>query len=85
MTRPSLRILGLAASVALAAACGAEAPRVALGPVDGHDLSPADTGRVGVGDRAPDFSLRSFDGGVVTLSEFRGKKDVVLVFYRGHW
>jgi peroxiredoxin len=58
---------------------------MALGPVDGHDLPPADTGRVAVGDLAPDFSLQSFDDGVMTLSDFQGRKDVVLVFYRGHW
>lgn len=85
MTRPSLRLLGLTASAVLTLACGSETTRVSLGPVDGRDLAPADTGRVAVGDVAPDFSLRSFDDGVVTLSEYRGKKDVVLVFYRGHW
>ena len=85
MTRPSLRLLGLATSAVLAVACGPDAPRTALGPVDGHDLPPADTGRVAVGDVAPDFSLQSLDDGVVTLSEYKGAKDVVLVFYRGHW
>ena len=85
MTRPSLRLLGLAASAFVAAACGSEASRVALGPVDGRDLAPTDTGRVAVGDAAPDFSLQSFDDGIVTLSGYRGQKDVILVFYRGHW
>ncbi|HKJ01308.1 MAG TPA: redoxin domain-containing protein [Longimicrobiales bacterium] len=85
MTRRSHRLLGLAATAVLAVACGSDTSRVALGPVDGRDLPPADTGRVAVGDPAPDFSLRSFDDGVVTLSDFRGRKDVVLVFYRGHW
>jgi peroxiredoxin Q/BCP len=33
------------------------------------------------GDRAPDFSLPSGDGRTVSLSEFRGKKVVVLCFY----
>ena len=60
-----------------------EAPR--LGPHDGRDLLPADLERVGVGDTAPDFTLASYAGGAVTLSDFRGSKDVVLVFYRGHW
>ncbi len=57
----------------------------ALGPTDGHDLPPTDIERVGVGDVAPDFSLRALSGQVLTLSEFRGKKNTVLVFYRGHW
>jgi peroxiredoxin Q/BCP len=36
---------------------------------------------VKVGDRAPDFSLRSQIGDNVALSEFLGKKNVVLYFY----
>lgn len=76
--------LALAAAWLAAGACG-DARRVTLGPVDGQDLPPADTGRVKVGDVAPDFSLQSYDRGVVTLSDFRGQKDVILVFYRGFW
>ena len=34
-----------------------------------------------VGDLAPDFTLPSTTGKPVTLSEFRGKKNVVLAFY----
>jgi len=37
-----------------------------------------------VGDMAPDFKLQYFDGHDlkdVTLSQFRGKKNVVLAFY----
>ena len=34
-----------------------------------------------VGDMAPDFTLPSTTGKNVTLSEFRGKKNVVLAFY----
>jgi peroxiredoxin Q/BCP len=37
--------------------------------------------KIGVGDRAPDFTLASGDGRSVTLAEFRGKKVVVLFFY----
>lgn len=55
------------------------------GPMDGLDLPPADLDRVQVGDVAPDFTLTSLAGPPVTLSDFRGEKDVVLVFYRGHW
>ena len=36
---------------------------------------------VKVGDKAPDFTLPSQMGGNVTLSEFFGKKNVVLYFY----
>lgn len=58
---------------------------VPLGPVDGRDLPGVDLERVQVGDVAPDFSLVSLAGPVVTLSSFRGQKNVVLVFYRGWW
>jgi cytochrome oxidase Cu insertion factor (SCO1/SenC/PrrC family) len=61
----------------------AEAQR--LGPRDTVRLPPTDTGRVTVGDVAPDFTLEAFRGSPVTLSQFRGAKNVVLVFYRGHW
>ena len=56
-----------------------------LGPTDGFDLPPTDLERVAVGMPAPDFSLRTLAGDTLTLSDFRGEKDVILVFYRGHW
>ncbi len=34
-----------------------------------------------VGDEAPDFELRSHRGGTVKLSDFRGKRQVVLAFH----
>jgi hypothetical protein len=79
-----------------AAACGpggtAESPdgsgaaaMPTLGPVDGHDLPATDLDRVQVGHVAPDFTLASLAGPPITLSGYRGSKDVVLVFYRGHW
>jgi cytochrome oxidase Cu insertion factor (SCO1/SenC/PrrC family) len=34
-----------------------------------------------VGDRAPDFALADQNGSMVKLSDFRGKKSVVLAFY----
>jgi peroxiredoxin len=40
---------------------------------------------VQVGTPAPDFTLEDEKGAAITLSQFRGKKNVVLVFYRGHW
>ena len=56
-----------------------------LGPKDGNDLSPTDVQRIKVGQPAPDFTLEDTDGKNITLSDFRGKKTVVLVFYRGFW
>lgn len=58
---------------------------VVLGPVDGRDLPGTDLDRIEVGDLAPDFSLVSLAGPVVTLSDFRGERNVILVFYRGYW
>jgi peroxiredoxin len=57
----------------------------ALGPTDGRDLTPTEIDRVAVGTRAPDFTLQKVGGGSTTLSSFRGRKNVVLVFYRGYW
>jgi hypothetical protein len=77
---------GIAITVVLAVgtwlAMGSE-PR--LGPHNGLDLPGTDTGRVAVGNLAPDFSLMSYAGVVTTLSDFRGEKIVVLQFYRGYW
>lgn len=56
-----------------------------LGPKDGPDLAPTDLNRIKVGQPAPDFTLEAADGKPTTLSDFRGKKNVVLVFYRGYW
>src|SRR5262245_20363774 len=38
-----------------------------------------------VGERAPDFALPDAAGRTVALADYRGKKPVVLVFYRGYW
>jgi cytochrome oxidase Cu insertion factor (SCO1/SenC/PrrC family) len=36
-------------------------------------------------DTLPDFTLPNQDGRAVTLSSYRGKGPVLVVFYRGHW
>ncbi len=61
-----VRILGAVLALALASQARAEAPTARL---------------LGAGDKAPDFTLLSDDWKEVKLSEFRGKKNVVLVFY----
>jgi cytochrome oxidase Cu insertion factor (SCO1/SenC/PrrC family) len=64
----------------------AAAPAFAqLGPKDGGNLSATDLDRVKAGQLAPDFTLENFDGKAISLSDFRGKKNVLLVFYRGQW
>jgi cytochrome oxidase Cu insertion factor (SCO1/SenC/PrrC family) len=61
------------------------AAEIQLGPKDGEGLAPTDLERVKNGDPAPDFTLEDENGTPVTLSQFRGQKSVVLVFYRGRW
>jgi peroxiredoxin len=39
--------------------------------------------RVSLNQRAPDFSLPDFSGRPVSLSDYRGQKNVLLVFNRG--
>ena len=38
-----------------------------------------------MGERPPDFTLADAAGRPVSLADYRGKKLVVLVFYRGYW
>ena len=72
--------------VALLALVVSNAPSFAqLGPKDTENLKPTEIDRVKIGDPAPDFTLEDADGKPVTLSDYRGKKSVVLVFYRGYW
>ena len=56
-----------------------------LGPKEPAPQPATDLNRVKVGQPAPDFTLEDSDGKSITLSDFRGKKSVVLVFYRGYW
>ena len=45
-------------------------------------LLPAEgDGKLKVGDEAPAFSLPASTGKTITLSEFKGRKKVVLAFY----
>ena len=85
MSLPLLRrpLLGALAALTLLAVHPIGAQQ--LGPVDGADLSPTDTGRVRAGMLAPDFILESFTSERIKLSDYRGKKTILLAFYRGHW
>ena len=56
-----------------------------LGPKEPFSGSGTDVERVKVGQAAPDFTLENVEGKTISLSDFRGKKAVVLVFYRGYW
>lgn len=51
----------------------------------GH-LKPIDSVlKVKIGDQAPNFSLRSVKGAEVTLSQFYGKKNIVISFVPAAW
>lgn len=39
--------------------------------------------RVSINNTAPDFSLKAFDGTEIKISDFKTKKNVLLVFNRG--
>ena len=62
----ALHLLGAVTALSLAGPAQAETPAKPL---------------LAVGDKAPDFTLLSNDWKEVKLSDFRGKKNVVLVFY----
>jgi len=51
-----------------------------LGPRDNANLKPTDLERVKVGDQAPDFTLENMDGKKISLSDFRGEKNVSSFF-----
>jgi cytochrome oxidase Cu insertion factor (SCO1/SenC/PrrC family) len=62
----SLRLLGALTALVLASLAHADAPAP-------HMLGP--------GEKAPDFTLLSNEWKEVKLSDYRGKKNVVVVFY----
>ena len=83
-----MRLSIFAGSIVVAASCVTPAlaqQRPALGPTEGREMAATDIDRVAIGQRAPDFTLARMGGGTTTLSSFRGRKNVVLVFYRGFW
>jgi hypothetical protein len=46
-----------------------------------HVAGPGGAAALDVGEKAPDFTLPSTSGGHISLSQFRGKKLVLLEFY----
>ena len=69
MRKPILSVLVTALLlVSASAACAAD-----------QDSTPEP--KIKVGDTAPDFNLRDQTGKEVKLSDFHGKKNVVLAFY----
>ena len=82
-------IMGFSPPLLLATACLLVAAHPlagpTLGPVDGLDLPAKALDRIPVGQTAPDFLLSTQRGEMYRLSDERGVRDIVLVFYRGHW
>lgn len=73
----------LAAALAVAPApraCG-EDPEVAATPAQAPKEETRLMPTIQIGDIAPDFTLKDNAGRDVTLSSFRGEKQVVLAFY----
>jgi cytochrome oxidase Cu insertion factor (SCO1/SenC/PrrC family) len=79
-----MRVRHVVAAVFAVLIATAPAP-AQLGPKDGVGLTATELDRVKLAQPAPDFTLEDADGKPITLSDFRGKKSVVLVFYRGYW
>lgn len=88
--RRSTAFAAVAMALLLAVACGTAAPSSAGEPTSGASVTaspatPSATAATASQGLAPDFTLPSAAGGEVKLSQFRGNKDVVLVFYRAYW
>ena len=58
-----------------------------MAPKPSREADPSATPlkRIQVGDFAPDFMLRTPDGSSHRLSELRGRKNLILIFFRGTW
>jgi len=51
------------------------------GMLGAHAQAPAPKTHLKVGDQAPDFTLAATSGGNISLSQYLGKKIVVLAFF----
>jgi len=74
MSKKIAALLGVALVIGLIAGFGAAT-------VTRGGASHIQNARLQVGDMAPDFRLPDHTGGYVRLSDFRGKKNVVIAFY----
>lgn len=69
-------------------ACGCLAKNVTLkdSMYNPGALKPVDSNlKVAVGQAAPDFSLKSIRGDIISLNQYRGEKNVVLSFVPAAW
>ena len=77
-----MRKVGISTALAILLVLGSMAPRVAR-PLRADQPTKPEM-KLKVGDMVPDFKMQYFDGHElkdVTLSEYRGKKNVVLAFF----
>jgi len=84
---PSMRVRRLLTAIAIAATgCTAEPAAKTASATTAGRVTPAASVAAppAIGDLAPEFTLSDQTGRSVTLSEAHGR-NVVLVFYRGHW
>ena len=77
MIKHALSVLFLFAAASIAAA----QPTPSQTPAQTKPSPPAPHTNLKVGDAAPDFTLPATDGKTYKLSDFKGKKNVVLAFY----
>ncbi len=74
----SLVLVLIAAGIA-AAQAPSQTPAPAQPPARATPVAPHTN--LKVGDKAPEFSLRATDGKTYKLSDFKGRKNVVLAIY----
>ena len=80
--RLTMTVAGVLLAFFAATASVAPADPLGLAP----DASPeAQAEPIQVGAEAPDFSLESIDGQASRLSDLRGEKSAVIIFFRGSW
>ncbi len=78
-----LSLYSLACQKAAQSNSNSQTPGASSNTIDSTVSQPptAPETQLKVGDSAPDFALTDTNGQVVKLSDFRGKKNVVLAFY----
>lgn len=79
MNRRTVISFAAGALLATSGAIGLAAQQQA--PAKAEPRPEVATTHLKVGDAAPDFTLPGTDGNRFTLSEYRGKKNVILAFY----
>ena len=82
-----LAALPVALAALLLAACGQDEPEPTppptntIAPLDASGDSASGGAALNVGDRAPDFTLPTADGGTVSLDDYTGQQPVLLYFH----